>query len=260
MKVAVTTSRDDDILITKANSIAEELSIDFIPRKKRNLDKIRTEFDLEYLLVVERDQVVLKGKTYLAWHPGMSVPRIKALREGKTDHMVEALGLKAGCEVLDCTFGLGSDALVAAYAVGPAGHVTGLEKNKYIAWISRWGMEHFHGLNKYIHTALKRITVLNSDYLDYLGKKPSDSYDAVYFDPMFRHAREKSSSMNPLRPLACHEPLTPEAIREALRVARYRVVMKENSQGREFARLKAQYVVGGSYSPIAYGVWEKAHV
>ena len=249
MEVAVTTSQDDAVLITRAQGIAEELGISYVPRNKRSLNRIRKEHGLDYLLVVERNNLALKGETLLTWHPGMAVPRIKALREGKTDHLVEAMGLKPGYHVLDCTLGLGADALVAAYAVGPEGHVTGLEENKYIAFLTRWGMSHFAEENKHILPALERITVLNRDYLDYLRSRLAESIDVVYFDPMFRSPMIKSSSINALRPLAGHEPLSPEAIREALRVARRRVVMKETAKTREFDRLQVHYKVGGNYSP-----------
>ena len=260
MKVAVTTSQDDAHLIEKAQSIAAELDTPYVPREQKNLNKIRDEHDLDYLLVVEQTRLALKGETLLAWHPGMAVPRIKALREGRTDHLVAALGLKPGDHVLDCTLGLGSDAVVAAYAVCPDGYVTGLEKNKYIAFLTRWGLGHYSGKSKHLLPALERITVLNHDYFDYLVHQPPDSADVVYFDPMFRYSMTKSSSMNMIRPLAEHEPLPPEAITEALRVAKRRVVMKETAKSREFTRLRAHYTAGGNYSPIAYGIWDKEHV
>ncbi len=207
--------------------------------------------------MVEQNRVILKGKEILFWHPSMAVPRLKALREGKNDPMLEAMKLKSGYHVLDCTLGLGSDALVSAYAVGNEGHVTGLEASKYIAFITRWGLKNFTGQNTHVKALLSRITVINQSYEEYLKNQPADRYEVVYFDPMFRKALHHSPSMNALRPLANHHPLQPESIHEALRVAKFRVVVKEIAGGAELQRLNPDYVVGGKYSPIAYGVWEK---
>ncbi|MBZ4653687.1 MAG: hypothetical protein JG781_1026 [Peptococcaceae bacterium] len=237
--------------------IAEELDIPYIPRAKNSLQKLKEIYELDYLLVVEQNQVILKGKEVLFWHPSMAVPRLKALREGKNDPMLEAMKLKPGYHVLDCTLGLGSDALVSAYGVGSEGHVTGLEASKYIAFITRWGLENFNGQNTHVKTLLSRITVINQAYEEYLKNQPHNSYEVVYFDPMFRKALHHSPSMNALRPLANHNPLEQASIHEALRVAKFRVVVKEIAGSSEFLKLKPDYVIGGKYSPIAYGVWEK---
>ncbi|MCR4440873.1 MAG: class I SAM-dependent methyltransferase [Peptococcaceae bacterium] len=258
MRIAVTTSRDEEMTESRAQRIARELDVPWIPRRGRSLDSIRAEHMLDYLLVVEREQVVLKGATILNWHPSMAVPRIKALREGKKDPMVEAMALREGNSVLDCTLGLGSDALVAAYAAGDGGSVTGLEASKYLAFITRWGLRHFGGQNKHLRKATDRLKVINVDFREFLKQQAAGSFDVVYFDPMFRHGRKKSSSINALRPLAKHDPLNEEDIREALRVAKCRVVVKESAKSGEFARLKAHFVSGGRYSPVAYGVWEKS--
>ena len=82
------------------------------------------------------------------------------------------------------------------------------------------------------------------------------SYDAVYFDPMFRRPVHESEGMNALRVLADARALTAEVIAEARRVARRRVVMKERQGSREFARLGFTDLAGGKYSRIAYGVME----
>ncbi len=257
MKVAVTTSREDAILIAKAQDIAQSLAISYIPRKRKSIDKLREENDLNYLLIVEKQQVLLKGETVLFWHPNMAVPRLKALRQGKNDPMVEAMSLKPGYQVLDCTLGLASDALVSAYAVGPEGHVMGLESSRYLAFMTKWGLENYQGQNTHIVELLSRITVINEGYEDYLLKQDDNSFDVVYFDPMFGKPLTRSSSLNSLRPLANYKSLSPEFVARALHVARSRVVMKDNSNGAEFARLQPDIIVGGRYSSVAYGIWEK---
>ena len=45
-----------------------------------------------------------------------------------------------------------------------------------------------------------------------------------------------------------------EAVEEARRVARQRIVLKENSRSREFARLGFSELAGGRYSHVHYGI------
>lgn len=258
MKVAVTTSHDDKGVLNQAQAIAAELAIEFLPRRRKSLDGLRQEYGLDYVLVVEKEQIVLKGETSIAWHPGMAVPRLKALRQGKTDPLVEALGLREGDRVLDCTLGLASDALVCAYAVGTTGSVTGLEANPYLAFITRWGLKNFNGQNTHVREVLRRISVLHADYEKFLCRQPDDSFDVVYFDPMFRQGLTQSSSMNAIRPLAKYNPVSEAALQEALRVAERKVVLKEKAGSTEFERLKPDRHGGGKYSPVAYGIWEKS--
>ena len=80
-----------------------------------------------------------------------------------------------------------------------------------------------------MHAALRRIKVVNADYLDFLKRQPDKSFDSIYFDPMFRYPLTDSKNINPLRSVADHRPLSEEAVAEARRVARHRVVMKENA-------------------------------
>lgn len=90
------------------------------------------------------------------------------------------------------------------------------------------------------------------DTAAYLESLPPDSFDAVYFDPMFEHPVEGSSNMVPMRPAADHRPLTRSVIEKALKAAPL-VVVKERS--RQFlTELGAQEIQGGRYSRIKYGI------
>ena len=123
-----------------------------------------------------------------------------------------------------------------------------------IAAVTGYGLQHFLPGNYPLYAAMRRINVVNEDYLDYLRQQPDNSVDVVYFDPMFRKPLTASSSISPLRGVADHRPLSVEAVTEACRVARLRVVMKEASGSGEFARLGFHRLVGGKYSKVHYGV------
>ena len=158
--------------------------------------------------------------------------------------------------VLDCTLGTGADAIVESFAVGAQGTVTALEANPLIAAVIADGLAHATGDNYDMHSAMRRIVVHHADALTFLRAAETDSYDVVYFDPMFRRPLHESAGMNALRMLADSRALTAETIAEARRVARRRVVMKERQGSKEFARLGFTYITGGKYSRIAYGVME----
>jgi hypothetical protein len=82
---------------------------------------------------------------------------------------------------------------------------------------------------------------------------PDRSVDIVYFDPMFRRPVLSSSALRPLRSQAEERPLSEAAVREAVRVARRRVVLKDHRDSGEFERLGFVRRRVSS-SKVAYGV------
>ena len=259
MQTIVTTSHKSDPRSEAiAGWAAEVLNSEFVDRSRMSLDDLKIKYNAENIIVVANGEIKLyspQGEYF--FHPSMSVPRIKAIRQGKSDHMIAAMALKPGGSVLDCTLGLGSDAIVASFAAGPEGLVTGIEAVPEIALIVKHGMANYITESQTLKSAIERIRVECALYEQYLTGIPDQAFDIVYFDPMFRHPRLKSSSMEPLRGIVRYDPLSPDAVREALRVARKRVVMKENNFSCEFARLGFSAVIGGRYSPVAFGVIEK---
>lgn len=187
-----------------------------------------------------------------AYHPSMAGLRVQNLQRGGQDHLVSALGLRPGLRVLDCTLGLGSDAAVASYAVGAAGRVVGLEASPLLHFAVSWGLAHYEAKDAELNAALRRIQTVNITAEAYLRACAPGSFDAVYFDPMFRRPVTGSKNMEALRPLAWEQPLEKAVVELALRAAPV-VVIKERgtkllqSYGcREFA--------GGKYSRVVYGI------
>ena len=86
----------------------------------------------------------------------------------------------------------------------------------------------------------------------YLRSALKDTFDVVYFDPMFKRPIKESSGMQPLRPVSYKEPLTKEILAEALRVAP-KVVVKEHSL-EVLSALGIEEIEGGKYSKIQYGI------
>lgn len=233
-----------------AQQLAAELGLPYRPRTGSLKD-----LGAAAALVVTRERLVVQtdaGEIY--FHPGMARPRVRQLERGGPDVMVEAMGLRPGDAVLDCTLGLGSDAIVASYVVGEEGRVVGLEAVPVLAAVVRWGLAHYDPEHQGLRAAMRRIRVVQADHEEYLASLSPASFDVVYFDPMFREPVQESSHMRPWRLLASYKPLNPHTVALARRVARRRVVVKERSGSPLFAELGLPRVVGGRKSRIAYGI------
>lgn len=255
MVVVTTIRKVNDNLVIKAQEIAKILNTKYVSRKKGGINKIKEYYGADIVLIVKNDKVVLdlpEGEMF--FHPNMAQVRIKRLRYGGNDNMLEAMQVKKGMKILDCTLGFAADAIVSSYGVGESGKVVGLEVNPLISLVVKEGLKTYLPTNYDLKSAMTNIEVINCDYLSYLKVQPDNSFDIVYFDPMFRHALLDSKNLNPLRQLADNSPVSLEAVNEAKRVAKYRVVFKENSRSLEFARLGFNKICGGKYAPIHYGV------
>ena len=256
MKAVITTERKcRPESLALAEKLSQELQLELVERHKESMEKLMDKHEADAVLVAFPDKLKLFSESgEMFFHPNMAQLRVKNLRKGEKDHMSEAMGLKPGMSVLDCTLGYGSDAIVASFGVGDSGRVTGIEASPFIAAVTAHGLQHFPASNAPLLAAMRRIKVVNMDYLAYLRQQPDKSVDVVYFDPMFRKPLTASSGISPIRSVANHNALTPEAVAEALRVARHRVVMKEASNSPEFSRLVFHQIMGGKYSPVHYGV------
>lgn len=178
--------------------------------------------------------------------------RLKHVAAGESDHLIEALALKPGMKVLDCTLGLASDAIVASYAVGATGKVVGVEASPLLAFVVARGLACYETGRQDVDAAMRRIKAVHARADDYLQNVPPDSFDAVYFDPMFRFGVKTSANMKPLRPLAYEKEVNAEIIELALKAAP-RVVIKERSES--FLRgLGCTEIQGGRHSRVKYGI------
>ena len=238
-----------------AKETAEKLGLPYVPRERFSLPELRQQYGVENVLVVKKGLLFLEGpEETLHFHPNMAHIRVKNLRFGRGDHLVKALDIQPGDKLLDCTLGLGADAIVESFAAGPEGSVTGLESQPLIEAVVGYGLRNFDGDGEKITEAMRRVKTVCIDALTYLKEQPDNSFDAIYFDPMFRYPLMDSENLSPLRSLADGRALTEETVAEARRVARKRVVMKENARSLEFERLGFKTIMGGKYSKVHYGV------
>ena len=258
--IVTTTRKPDDATESFAEKISLKLGGQFVRREDNSFDALKKIYGVENILLVKKNSLgVVTAEGELFFHPNTAHLRIKNLRGGDGDRLIDALKISGGSKVLDCTLGLGSDAIVESFIVGDSGKVVALEINPLIAEVVRHGLKNFSEDSPHILEAMRRVEVVCVDCENFLKTCTENSFDAVYFDPMFRRPIKKSSGLNPIRPLADKNPLTPEIIREACRVAKFRVVMKEHSGSAEFARLGFKILGGGKYSSVAFGVIDKGY-
>ena len=234
---------------------ARELDLPYLKRRGRSLESLRREAGVTAVLVATaRGPQVDSDEGTLRYHPCMAVLRTQEIVRGHGDHFASACALGPGSRILDCTLGMGADAIVESFGAGETGEVIAIEKNPVVAALIAHGMKTDEGEHPTTVAAMRRVRVVCADYLDFLRGQPDNSFDAVYFDPMFRHPFTESAGIHPLRFLADPLPVSSEAIQEARRVARHRVVLKESSKSEEFARLGFTEFEGGKYSNVRYGV------
>ncbi len=254
--IFVTTSHDaNEYQIEQAKQLAAELCVPYISRRRNPTLMERLEDD--YCYVVEKDRIVVKWKGgILFFHPSTAKVRMRNIKNGLKDHLIESLNPVGDETVLDTTMGLGSEAILMA-AFLPNGKVVGLEASIPIYIVVREGLKRFAAKEDWINEAMKRIEVLNVDFRSYIQNLPDNSYDVVYCDPMFENPVFESSSMNPLRLFAKYDTVTQKDVDQMLRVARKRVILKTHIMDSLFDRVRVDKITGSRKSKVFYGVIEK---
>lgn len=252
----VTTTRKPN---SSTETLAEEISLrfggKFVNREDFSFDALKKLYNIENILLVKKNSLsIITAEGELFFHPNTAHLRIKNLREGQGDRLIDALNISEGAKILDCTLGLGSDAIVESFIVGNSGKIVALEVNPLIFAVVSHGLQNFFDDSPHILEAMRRIEVFNADCEDFLKNCAENSFDAVYFDPMFRKPIKSSSGLNPIRPLADNRPISKKIVDEACRVAKFRVVMKEHAGSPEFERLGFKIADGGKYSSVAFGI------
>jgi len=254
--VVTTSHKPKKKQIEIAKKLAEELDVDYIPRGL--LSDMVKNGEVDFYYVVEHD-----GRLVIRWkggefffHPATAMVRMRNINAGGKDYLIESLKLEGHETVLDVTFGLGAEAILIARFL-PKGRVIGIEKSPHVYRIVKWGIENYVSKTKWINDALKRITVINADFREYIKNLEDDSVDIVYCDPMFENPIYESNSINPIRPFASYDTLDKEDVEEMLRVAKKRVILKSHIKDTLFARLSIRDFIGSKSSGVIYATIEK---
>lgn len=253
--IVTTTERPPEEIVLRALRLAAELQVPYIPRSNKTIKSIHSGQDEEEIIVVSRRDVRLltKDQQPFFFHPSMAIVRLKRLMAGGTDTLLTLSDAKAGDTVIDCTAGLCSDALVFSYAVGLQGRVIAMEASQPLHVVVREGLRIYETGIPEIDTALRSIEAVHGNHKELLSQMEDKSADIVYFDPMFEKPISTSSNLVPLRSKAFGQPLSEEAVKEAIRIARKKVILKDHRDSGQFERLGFSRIRVSS-SAVTYGV------
>ena len=251
MNGIVTTAASGDP--AEAADLAARFGLRAEERAGRTLAQVLNDAkDLPVLVLAgRRADLHEKGRSFRAT-AGMAYLRLLRARRGEPDPLVAAADLKRGETVLDATLGLGNDALLAAQATGTS--VVGLEIHGLLAAFTQAGLTRLpaHG-----REPGRSVQIVNADHREWLRAQPAGSFDVVLLDPMFRKAGDAGPLFELLRKHASHAPLDERTLREARRVARRGVLVKDASPGDELRRLGLVPKLSRRSAAIAFG-WATA--
>lgn len=234
--IVTTAGRTNLIMIKMTEEIAFDLKAEYKPRMKKSVKAMKEEYHSDVLVVGQNRLELheLSASNPFFFHPNSAMFRLKRIHRGESDPLLVAADLKEGDRFLDCTLGLGSDSIIASYAVGEKGIITAAEANKLVAFLVKTGLNKWEtGISEF-DESMRRIKVECVNHLDYLKSLDSNSFDVVYFDPMFDEEIEESNGIEQLRTLSFNQPLTDEIIKEAKRVAEKRIVLKNHWKSPSF--------------------------
>ncbi|MFT4414123.1 class I SAM-dependent methyltransferase [Fredinandcohnia humi] len=236
--IVTTAGRTNNEMIGLAKRIAEELNAPYLKRDKRSIMNIQAVTN-DDILIVGKNRLEIYPQTSdepIFFHPNSAMFRIKRIKKGEHDPFVQACGLARGDSLLDCTLGLGSDSIVASYVVGNSGKVTALEGNEYLYYLLKGGLHSWDTGIPLMNQAMARIQVKHDTFERFLLSCPSNSFDIVYFDPMFEEGIDESVGIKGLRHYAIYSSLSDQVIEDALRVAKKRVVLKDHWKSNQFEK------------------------
>lgn len=254
--LVTTTLRPTPPAENRAQALAKLLGAPLLPREG-SLEALCRDHGASGVITVGPQRVTYREPERdfeYFYHPSMAKVRLHNCRRGRLDPLLKALALTPGDTLLDCTLGRASDALVCAWALGETGRIMGLEISPVIAALTLDGLTHYEDPSALLTACLRRIEGHWADYRSYLTCCPDQACEVVYFDPLFHAAVTEAQAMAPLRELANPAPLTAEALAEAVRVARRRVVIKQRRGTPLWRELGITTVEGSNSGRVEYGV------
>ncbi|WP_223701945.1 class I SAM-dependent methyltransferase [Sutcliffiella deserti] len=256
--IVTTAGRSDNAMINFATQVANDLNVAYFPRNKKSIPMLQLEYNEDILVIgkVRFEWYQIGQENPIFFHPNSAAFRAKRWYAGEIEPFLQATGLKTGMRFLDCTLGLGSDSIIASLATGDNGRVTGIEENRFLAYLVQTGLKMWKMENEKTQNAMQRIEVIQGNHLDILIKLPNNSYDVVYFDPMFEKKIEESSGIKSIRRVVHYEDIQEYAITEAKRVANKRVVLKDQWQSERFQQHGFK-TIKRKTAKFHYGFWEK---
>ena len=258
MYLISTSSKTNAYLIEQAKELSKLLQMPYVPRKHQSVEELLDAHHCAGALVVTKEgpSFVTKEGMPHQFHLSMAHLRLLEIDRGHTDHLLRAIGYEMVTSILDCTAGLGSDSAAISYGCPQLTRHTAIEGHPILGYITNYGFRHFQHKNPNVTEALRRIQLVICNYQDYLKQIEPNRYDVIYLDPMFENPVYESPQFLQWRGHLLESKVTPEIVELALEKSK-RLVIKERKGSRLFKDLTPIEIVGGKYSSIAYGIYER---
>ena len=258
MYLISTSSKTNAYLIEQAKKVSQLLQMPYVPRKHQSVeDLLNTHHCAGALLITkEGPSFVTKEGVPHQFHLSMAHLRLLEIDRGNIDHLLRAVGYESVTSVLDCTAGLGSDSAVISYGCPQLTRHTAIEGHPILGYITNHGFRHFQHKESKVTEALRRIQLVICNYQDYLEQIVPNTYDVIYVDPMFENPVYESPQFLQWRGHLLESKITSEIVELALEKSK-RLVIKERKGSRLFKDIPPIEMVGGKYSSIAYGIYER---
>jgi hypothetical protein len=232
--IVTTAASETRALTEKAVDLSSKLGIEYYPRRGKSLKTLLETIDPQIFVVNNMRGLSYceLGKSEAFFHPNMAFHRVTRFEKGYCDDsMTAACKLQPGMSFFDGTLGLGADSLVASCVAGESGIVRAVEKSFLIYVLVKEGLKFYAEQHPEWSPIIERISIENADNLDFMRKCEKQSFDVAYFDFMFSRPVTDSSGIQVIRDFASYDAMTEERIREALRIAGKRVVVKSDGTG-----------------------------
>lgn len=246
---------------TRADALAHELNATTLSRRVGGMTKLWAKRPAATIaLVVQSDRLVLMHRSgvEMFYHPNMAFLRLGNVLRGSPDTLLSAADLAPGDSVLDCTLGYASEAILCAHVVGETGEVHGIEAVPELGIVVREGLQTVETAQTKLNDAMRRVRVVHlGNHLDYLRACPTYRYDVICFDPFFDETLEGSEQFAPIRSFGDSSPLSPEAVEEARRIARRRILVKATRRSPLLETLGIAERYESRGGKVVYGVLRK---
>ena len=258
MYLISTSSKTNTYLIEQAKKVSQLLQMPYVSRKHQSVEELLTIHHCAGALLITKEgpSFVTKEGVPHQFHLSMAHLRLLEIDRGHTDHLLRAIGYETVISVLDCTAGLGSDSAVISYGCPQLTRHTAIEGHPILGYITNYGFRHFQHKELKVTEALRRIQLIICNYQDYLEQIEPNTYDVIYVDPMFENPVYESPQFLQWRGHLLESKVTSEIVELALEKSK-RLVIKERKGSRLFKEIPPIEMVGGKYSSIAYGIYER---